>query len=142
MIALCKRCNVIHKRHLGEQIVIYRCANPAASQFTQNVNLEQCLQCPHYQPVVEVVPRVPSLPRRILTWAEATVEWVAQGRPERSDEEVARLHATFCASSPPCRWYDVNKQRCQGCGCKVTANGPAIFNKIKMATQHCPRNLW
>jgi hypothetical protein len=141
----CTRCNVVHVRRQGERTVIYRCANAAAPFFTQDVTAEQCQQCPVRPAPVVVegrVPKVPSLPRRLMTWAEATVEWVAKGRPERSDEEVARIHTVFCASSPPCRWYSVAQQQCQKCGCGVKAEGPAIFNKIKMATQHCPRNLW
>ena len=31
---------------------------------------------------------------------------------------------------------------CRGCGCRVAAYGMAVFNKIKMATQHCPREKW
>lgn len=124
--------------------MIYRCANSAAADFTQDVDVAQCEKCPLRETIVEdtVVPKVPSLPRRMLTWAEATASWVANGRPERSAEEVARIHSIFCAPSPPCRWYDTLRQICRGCGCAVKAEGPAVFNKIKMATEHCPRNLW
>jgi hypothetical protein len=142
--AACKRCNVIHTRRQGE-LVIFRCANPTVPTFTQDVTPEVCQQCPQREPVVVEAgraPRVPNIVRRALTWAEATATWVANGRPERSAEEVARIHATFCAPSPPCRWYDASHQRCLHCGCGVKASGPAIFNKIKMATEHCPRNLW
>lgn len=84
-------------------------------------------------------PETPGLVRRTLSYAEALIEWTAAGRPERSDKDVEQIFHRFCK---PCRWYDRRRQICRGCGCRVADTGFAITNKIKMATEHCPRNLW
>ena len=84
-------------------------------------------------------PKTPNLLRRAVSYAEAVIEWTAAGRPERSDEEVAMIFQHFCK---PCRWFNSRKRFCYGCGCRVADSGFAIFNKIKMATQHCPRDFW
>lgn len=67
------------------------------------------------------------------------IEWAAAGRPERSDKDVEQIFQRFCK---PCRWYDRRRRICRGCGCRVADTGFAITNKIKMATEHCPRKLW
>jgi len=84
-------------------------------------------------------PATPGLVRRALSYAEALIEWTAAGRPERSDKEVERIFHQHCQ---PCKWFDRDRQTCRGCGCRVADNGYAISNKIKMATEHCPRDLW
>jgi len=84
-------------------------------------------------------PEPPNLGRRALSYAEALVQWTAAGRPERSDKDVEQIFNRCCK---PCRWYDHRRQICRGCGCRVAQNGIAVLNKIKMATEHCPRNLW
>ena len=84
-------------------------------------------------------PETPSLVRRTVSYAEALIEWTAAGRPERSDKDVEQIFHRFCK---PCRWFDRRRKICRGCGCRVADTGFAITNKIKMATEHCPRNLW
>ena len=84
-------------------------------------------------------PAPPGLVRRAISYAEALAQWTAAGRPERSDKEVEHIFAHFCK---PCRWYHHRRHICRGCGCRVADKGFAIINKIKMATEHCPRNLW
>jgi hypothetical protein len=81
----------------------------------------------------------PTVGKQIQTYWRALKKWVAAGRPERSNEEVAKIHTNHCSQ---CDWYDVEAQRCKGCGCKVRPAGVATLNKIKMATEHCPKNLW
>jgi hypothetical protein len=85
------------------------------------------------------VPEPPGLVRRALSYAEALAQWTAAGRPERSDKDVEHIFTAFCK---PCRWFHRHRQICRGCGCRVADKGFAITNKIKMATEHCPRNLW
>ena len=87
-------------------------------------------------------PVAPTLPRRISSWAKAVAEWKLAGSPERPEAEVSRIYNTICAGSPPCRWFSRTRRICRACGCRVASGGHAVFNKIKMATQHCPRNLW
>jgi len=84
-------------------------------------------------------PATPGLVRRAFSYAEALARWTAAGQPERSDKEVERIFNGFCK---PCRWFHRRRQVCRGCGCRVADKGFAITNKIKMATEHCPRNLW
>ena len=73
-------------------------------------------------------------------YAQALARWTAAGWPERSDEEVKRIFETRCR---PCDAYVGNDDcgRCRECRCRVNL-GPALVNKIKMATEECPRRLW
>lgn len=148
--------------------VIYRvCNDPASPYYRRCVRASTCLNCKSSSrlqlvtaPVTRPLPhpktdsrirneprsdfkadsrRTPNLVQRAMSYAEAVVEWTAAGRPERSDEEVQRIYQHFCK---PCKWFDARHSICRGCGCRVADRGFAIFNKIKMATQHCPRNHW
>jgi hypothetical protein len=83
------------------------------------------------------IPDFPKLSTQLANYGHAVKQWMTAGRPERTDEEVKRIHEEFCIK---CDWYD--NQRCRGCGCKVTTSSMAIFNKIKMLTEHCPKQLW
>lgn len=147
---------VVIRKKDGTRREIIRCADSAGPHFTKEVCDEQCSQCPRHLAAVELaerleaarckaaeqageVPKTPSLMRRSMNYAEAVTGWVAAGRPERSAEETQRIFQQHCSK---CAWYDKEKQICRGCGCKVTNVGHPMLNKIKMATQHCPRNLW
>ena len=59
--------------------------------------------------------------------------------PTRSDAEVAAIFATHCR---PCEHYDPTAQTCTVCGCHVRQGGAALLNKIKMATERCPKGKW
>jgi hypothetical protein len=85
------------------------------------------------------VPDYPALSLQLWLYKEALTRWIGEGRPVRSDEEVEAIHTKFCK---PCEWYDAEKKRCRGCGCKVSTSTFAVINKIKMATEHCPKGLW
>jgi hypothetical protein len=74
---------------------------------------------------------------RIPTWAEAVAEWIVAGRPVRHDAEIQNIYKVFCTTCPL-----FHKDSCRGCDCNVRSEGWAIFNKIKMATEHCPRGYW
>ena len=84
-------------------------------------------------------PEPPSLVRRVFSYAEAIAQWTAAGRPERPDKEVEQIFHQHCK---PCKWFDGDRKLCRGCGCRVASSGLALVNKIKMATEHCPRELW
>ena len=77
--------------------------------------------------------------RRILTYAEAVAEWTAAGCPRRTAEETEAIFRIFCR---PCFLYDKPRRQCRECTCRVAPTGLAVFNKIKMATQHCPSGRW
>ncbi len=85
------------------------------------------------------VPTLPGFGKQLSNYWTALRKWIAAGRPERSSEEVARLHREFCSQ---CSWFDSESSRCKGCGCNVKPAGAALLNKIRMATEHCPQNFW
>ena len=136
--------------------VIYRvCSDPASPYHRRCVKASTCLTCKERirnsdsprreqkvnkdRPTKKVHENAPSIPRRIINYAEAVIEWTAAGRPERSEDEVRQIFRQFCEQ---CKSFDAGRSVCQQCGCRVSRDGFVIFNKIKMATQHCPRNLW
>jgi hypothetical protein len=88
----------------------------------------------------EVPPGYPPISMQLWTYKEALIKWHKAGRPKRTQEEVERIHSTFCASG--CEWYDEEAKRCKGCGCAVTVGSLAVLNKIKMGTEHCPKDRW
>jgi hypothetical protein len=85
------------------------------------------------------IPEIPGLTTQVQNYWRAVKRWISAGRPTRTDKEVKMLHKTYCIR---CNWYDDKSKRCKGCGCKVRAEGTAMLNKIRMATEHCPRNFW
>jgi hypothetical protein len=82
---------------------------------------------------------LPSPSRRFCSYAKAVAEWVLKGKPTRTDLEVDQIYKTHCKR---CSWYDKDTKACKGCGCKVNTSAWAVLNKIRMATQHCPRRKW
>jgi hypothetical protein len=86
----------------------------------------------------EGVPNFPHAAKLLENYWKAVSGWIAAGRPVRTGKEVKRVYNDFCAS---CDWYDPESQRCKGCGCSVKPKGIALLNKIKMATEHCPRKF-
>jgi len=100
---------------------------------------EATAPAPPPPPPSEQPPTPPGLVRRAISYTEALTRWTTAGHPERSDKVVERIFHHHCKH---CKWYDPEKQICRGCGCRVAENGVAVLNKIKMATEHCPRELW
>jgi len=82
----------------------------------------------------------PALSMQLWTYKEAVLRWHKAGRPTRTQEEVDQILEGHCKNQ--CEWYDPEKGRCKGCGCVVSASSIAIFNKIKMATEQCPKGKW
>ena len=74
-----------------------------------------------------------------VRYKEAVKRWIKKGRPVRTKEEVDHILEEHCKK---CDWYDPEKKTCGDCGCKVTNSGVAVLNKIKMATESCPRDKW
>lgn len=87
----------------------------------------------------EGTPEYPALSMQVWLYKEALLRWNKAGRPKRTDEEVENILNTHCKN---CDWYDPDKKRCRGCGCRVTESSIAAVNKIRMATEHCPKELW
>jgi hypothetical protein len=82
-----------------------------------------------------VTPNYPAMNMQIWTYKEALIKWHKAGRPTRTDEEVEHIHKTHCLK---CDWHDPEQDRCRGCGCRVTVGAIAVFNKLRMQTEHCP----
>jgi hypothetical protein len=123
-------------------------SKPRYRQLVQPVDCRRCLrleaEAPPEPPKPDAPagppsPEPPGLMRRAASYAGALAQWTAAGRPERSDKEVERIFHQFCKT---CDWFDPDKQICRGCGCRVAEGGYAVQNKIKMATENCPRDLW
>ena len=131
-----------------------KCNDPTKGYFQRPVRPIDCRHCLGLElkptevatpesspppPPSEQPPKPPGLVRRAISYTEALARWTTSGRPERSDKEVERVFYQHCK---PCNWFDPEKQICRGCGCRVAENGVAVLNKIRMATEHCPRELW
>lgn len=87
---------------------------------------------PPIQPVTE-----PSAAKKVVRYAGAVSRWVLAGKPERSQEEVARIYDTICK---PCEFF--KNDSCVTCGCRVRRSGAALLNKISMDTESCPKKKW
>jgi len=84
----------------------------------------------------ELPPDFPPMSMQVWTYKEALIKWNKAGRPTRTQEEVEEIHKTHCEQ---CDWYEPTQKRCRGCGCKVTVGSIAVLNKLKMKTEHCPK---
>lgn len=92
---------------------------------------------------------------RALIFAEAVERWLAAGRPERTDAEVDGILETFCS---PCEYFKDGHCTHGLCGCNVMSSSderstllgklvswaisPALLNKLRMGTEHCPIEKW
>jgi len=142
------------------------CNDPAKTHFQRPIRAEDCQRCPGSTikladpvspepflpppagpaqattpagPTEPEAPATPGLLHRAYSYAEAVARWTAAGQPVRPDKEVERIFNSQCKT---CKWFDPERQICRGCGCRVAETGMAVVNKIKMATENCPRELW
>lgn len=93
--------------------------------------LKDCKRCQNGE--------APSFLKQAKNYMGATTNWVSSGMPERSDEECLNILNNFCIK---CEHYDKAKGRCNICGCKLNTSPVAFANKIRMATEHCPKGKW
>jgi len=85
-------------------------------------------------------PAVPSgVARKAIAYVSAVKRWHDAGRPVRSDHEVNRIYRELCRFCPH---IGPKSRTCQVCGCRVSRSKSAFRNKIRMATEHCPRGTW
>jgi hypothetical protein len=119
--------------------------NPYCILAKKPIDFEECNRCQGALANVgatlnpDETPDFPGFTKQMQNYWAAVRKWIAAGRPVRSKGEVEFLHGTYCAK---CDWYDKESKRCKGCGCKVRPKGSAMLNKIRMATEHCPRDFW
>lgn len=83
------------------------------------------------------IPKGPGIATKVANYVGAIGRWVKAGRPERTKEEVERIFDTICK---PCQFF--LEGSCRTCGCRVARSGAALLNKIKMATEDCPKKKW
>jgi hypothetical protein len=80
------------------------------------------------------------IPLNVLsTYRIAVLNWAKAGFPVRTKEQVKDIADNHCNASKCNKYKD---GRCTGCGCLVNQSNFALFNKAKMATEHCPDKRW
>ena len=75
---------------------------------------------------------------RVLRWGRAIARWIKAGRPVRNQEQIAELWA-ICSK---CMRFDPHRQACSICECNISMSDNAMLNKLAMATEGCPIELW
>jgi hypothetical protein len=81
----------------------------------------------------------PGYLKQLRNYAHATTAWVKNDMPSRSDAEVMDILNNKCM---PCEHYEKSKGRCRVGGCRLNLSATAVANKIRMATEHCPKGKW
>lgn len=81
----------------------------------------------------------PGIIKRATAGLSAATRWMVAGRPRRSFGEITRIYDELCQ---PCPQFMAKSQSCGVCGCRVSKNRAALLNKIRMATESCPRGKW
>ena len=79
--------------------------------------------------------------RQFGHYATAVARHVATGSHTRTDAEVARLLAV-CKDCDQYEPISESSGRCRLCGCRCNKGRSALTNKLRMASEHCPRNRW
>ena len=98
------------------------------------ISPEICKKCNQ-----ETAEETANLGQKAVNYANAIKRWIREGRPTRTAEEVKHIHETFCK---PCKLYNPETESCKKCGCVASDSEFPLANKIKMATESCPMNLW
>lgn len=75
---------------------------------------------------------------RFTNYAKAVLNWYQSGKPIRTDEDVSEL-LEICKQ---CEHYHAEKSFCKICGCNLNLSRNALFNKLRMKTEHCPIGKW
>lgn len=83
-------------------------------------------------------PGPPSLRQRFSHYLAARRRWKAAGKPTRSPAQIAALYQ-ICQACPLFRNSICTHERC---GCRVSENPKAYFNKLAWKTETCPEGKW
>lgn len=109
--------------------------------------------CPKSPDITEAADKLGITGNDIKHWAQALARWTRAGFPKRPQPEVDRC-LRICVNCPTDNYVPDNPKctgeacrmktggRCKLCGCGVSKSRMAVFNKIKMATEDCPKNHW
>jgi len=92
--------------------------------------------CPNSPDLTEARERLGISVDDMKHWAQALARWTRAGFPTRSQAEVERC-LRICVK---CDQYVGG--RCKSCGCRVSKSRIAVANKLKMATERCPKGHW
>ena len=71
----------------------------------------------------------------VRRYIDSTVEWVKEGRPERTDAEVGAI-LKICHACE-----EFQNGSCKMCGCTVN-DSTGWTNKARRTTEHCPKGHW
>ena len=91
----------------------------------------------------------------MLRYGFAVAKWIEAGRPERTDSEVDAILDQHCSK---CDLFKDGHCTHAECGCNVKSSeeekstfvgslvswiiSPALVNKLRMSTEHCPIGKW
>lgn len=104
----------------------------------------RCRVCRHETPfenMRRVCPLRKARDGAVKRYMLSSTAWALAGFPVREEVEVERILRDVCQ---PCERYhrladDVGA--CLDCGCLLSKMG-GLTNKIRRATEHCPRQKW
>jgi len=122
--------------HEGES-VFEICGWPDGAIYLKSVTKAGCEACQPPDTVCVQPAERQTLIGKSVSYTKAIVDWIKAGRPARSPSLTEQIFYSICL---PCSDYD--EGACRICGCVVSPIGGPLLNKIAMATQHCPKNLW
>ncbi len=104
--------------------------------------------CPNSPDLAEAKERLGISTDDMKHWAQALAKWTRAGFPKRSQAEVRQCLAicvqceNFVPAKSNCTGTTCRMKtggRCKLCGCGVKSGGLAIFNKLAMKTEGCPK---
>lgn len=136
----CPQCN---RTHSSQRIILpVRCACGLVDMETHNIAVEA---------TGDALP-LAVLPVRM---AYALTRWLAAGKPTRDEGEITALLENFCKKCP---YYKNSRCSHPKCGCQIRSVteeqetvdklsilfkiSPALVNKLRLGTEHCPEGLW
>ena len=134
IIFKCDKCSNNIRRPVNESLLCPFCKteenHPSSSMIVTNVNQLKRRNR-------KSKPCTSSGIEKTKRWIRAVARWMEAGSPIRSDEEVKRIY-DLCQM---CKFYSKHGS-CKLCGCKLSRSKIAFLNKIRMATEDCPKNYW
>ena len=109
--------------------------------------------CPKSPALTEAAEKLGITGDDIKHWMHALARWTRAEFPVRSQAEIERC-LRICVRCPSDNYVPDNPKctteacrmktsgRCKLCGCRVSKSRVAVINKIRMATEDCPKGHW
>lgn len=132
----------------------WQCSNPECGWIyrrkSEKPPRRNCLKAPD---ITEAAEKLSITGADIKHLAQALARWMVAGCPTRSNTEVERC-LRICVNCPTDNYVPDNPKctgeacrmktggRCKLCGCGVSKSRIAVINKIRMATEDCPKRHW